>query len=121
MIGKNSVGGLFTGTTPLVERLRRLSRVRVVCTSVNLELGQHLPANFVFWKHATNCITHDLFRLPLHSVPDRFAPQARITGIPGVATLLPLITGMDDLVAIGHDHEIASIFIRSISWFVLTH
>src|SRR5689334_19212166 len=66
-----------------VERLRLLRRVRVIGSGINLELGQHLPAEDVLREHPLDRLLDRKLGLPGEDVTVALlAESARNAGVP---------------------------------------
>ena len=93
----------------------------MVASRVNLQLGKHLSAHFAFWKHASDSVTHDLLRLSFQACLGSFTSKTCVAGVPGVSFLIQLVARELDLVTVGNDYKIASVYVRRVSRLVLAH
>ena len=93
----------------------------MLATGVDFEFGQHLPTDFVFWKHATNRVTHDLFGFSIQTGLSRFRSKSGVPGVPSVSFLVELVAREFYLVTVNQDDEFASINVRCVGRSMLSH
>ena len=100
---------------------RTLRLMRVIWTDEYFQLGKHFSAKSIFWKHSANGFTKDFFRSPLQSGASSFGTQARVSCVPRVAFLVPLVPGEFNFFGVHNDDKIASVDVRRVGRAMLAH
>src|SRR5215207_6219076 len=96
-----------------LERLRLLSRVRVLRTGVHLQLGEQLPAETVLRQHAPDSLLDGLARVLLEDLADRRGRQTTRVARVAVRQLVgPLVAGQGDLGGVDDDDEVTAVHVR---------
>ena len=86
---------------------------------IDLELAIHGPAEFGLRQHPPDGILDYTFRMTLMQLTDwHFAEPTRISGVPTIHLLLPLVSREHDLVGVDHNDIIARIHVGRERWFV---